>query len=226
MRRGNNSDGEQRPDHRRDNEKRMSREEIDEILCDIRKSRSQSRPKRPEGPPPELPDEYRLPFGGCARFIPATGPPEPPPRRKRGRDQRRRRMSSGSGNDSSRESLSLGAEKIMRAADDKVEPAWNKNPVYQEPRASSSSSTNDAIVVEDPLVTVQNLKDRLQTMSQELDKVKLAADRLDGGCGNSCHSADDDSHRRMSWQHLQNEPKLFSSCLSNVDNARNNNNLR
>ena len=118
----------------------------------------------------------------------------------------------------------------MRAADDKIEPAWNKNPVYQEP-----NSTNDAIV-EDPLVTVQNLKDRLQTMSQELDKVKLAADRLDGGCGNSCHSppavAVDDS-RRMSWQYppqqsLQGEPKLFSSCLRNVDNnARNNNeNLR
>ena len=219
---------------------RMSHDEIDQILANIRRSRSQSvsRPPPPSASPPSLPSEDDdeaevlcsfLPFGKsvhgskknkkeCQRRRSKT-PYRDGPRDKLARNRVDSRNISPPPKDNLWQDQSTSAH-----FDDYDLPTlsgqknWQQNPTYEGPfgkvKPSSSSQSNqqnemtetqrncfdensisgedrnsemsDSEKPKDTVLTmemVQQLKERLMSMSQELDRVKLAANKLNDDLG-------------------------------------------
>lgn len=143
--------------------RRLSCEEIDQLLTHIR-SRSQSlsgRPPPPTASPPPLPSDQEIfstPFGGIG--------PTPPPRR----NARNRQRVSGKGSFSPPHPDGSAVSSSSH---------WHENPAYDGPKGrfeSGSTSPTRSAAFE----TVQELKDRLASMAEDLEKVWARADRLNG----------------------------------------------
>lgn len=141
--------------------RRLSCEEIDQLLSHIR-SRSQSlsgRPPPPKASPPPLPSDQELfstPFGGVG--------PSPPARRN---PKNRRRTT---------ENVDIRNPDDDVKTKDNLESNshWHENPAYDAPKSRFHDDLSRTAAFE----TVQELKERLASMSEDLEKVRAKADRL------------------------------------------------
>ncbi len=154
--------------------RRMSCEEIDNLLSDIRRSQTTWRPPPPGSAPPPLQEESveemsTLPFGGTCMQQQSK---RRGVRKKRpeGHLEKKRRTS----NSSNQEKQSSGHSRDFEPSSTTQVPHSNIDcetaREEQEDNATSKEGPSD-----ETLKMVKRLKDKLKDMSEELDRVKIEA---------------------------------------------------
>ncbi len=188
----------------------MSCEEIDQLLSDLRRSRSQSacgagrrRPPPPKEPPPRLPDNQdHLPFGTNT-----GGNSNNKGKNGKKRRRRRRKKASTSWGDDNADSRTVRdpVDEALSSPINKAE-GWRRNPLYHSPERPAyheSHSKKDSPVADrdenmpsspssssEAFELAEKLRQKLRSVGEELDRVSADALRR---CSQSSTTATGDN---------------------------------